>query len=263
MSFKGKNAVVTGGAGGIGLQVVKELLAKEAEKVAIIDLQDNFEEIVKLRADYPARSVMLIKMDVANKKGVEASYEEIIKTMGKLDVIVNVAGIFNDKDIQRTLLVNLGGMIHSTLSALKFMNKVNGGNGGLICNMASVVGLDPMFLVPVYAATKAGIINFTRCLSHEKFYQRSGVKLITVCPGATITDMFTNFTEKILFPEVADESYQVLDRLHKQSAADVARCIMSALENEENGTVYIIEGKRLFPMEMKRYWRGIEKELND
>uniref|UniRef100_A0A1A9X0K5 Alcohol dehydrogenase n=1 Tax=Glossina brevipalpis TaxID=37001 RepID=A0A1A9X0K5_9MUSC len=263
MSFKGKNAVVTGGSSGIGFQVVKELLAKGAEKIAIIDLKDNLEEIVKLRADYPAQSIIPLKMDVANKKGVEASYEEIIKIMGKLDIIINVAGIFNDKDVQRTLLVNLGGMIHSTLSALKYMNKGNGGNGGIICNMASVVGLDHTFLVPIYAATKAGIISFTRCLSHRECYQRTGVKLISVCPGATITDMFTNFSEKMLFPELANESYQVLGRLHKQSASDVARCIMNALEKEENGAVYIIEGKRLFPMEMKRYWRGIEKELND
>lgn len=73
--------------------------------------------------------------------------------------------------------------------------------------------------------------------------------------------MFTNFTEKMLFPEFSDESYLVLDRLNKQSAADVSRCIMEALEKNENGAVYIIEGKRLFPMEMKRYWTGIEKEF--
>lgn len=75
--------------------------------------------------------------------------------------------------------------------------------------------------------------------------------------------MFTNFTEKILYPELGDESYRVLDRLHKQSAADVSRCIIMAIEKQENGAVYIIEGKRLFPIEMKRYWRGIEKELKE
>jgi len=46
-------------------------------------------------------------MDVSNKKGIEASYEEIKKTFGSIDIVVNVAGIFNDKDVQRTLLVNL------------------------------------------------------------------------------------------------------------------------------------------------------------
>lgn len=75
--------------------------------------------------------------------------------------------------------------------------------------------------------------------------------------------MFTNFTEKMLYPDMSDESYLVLDRLNKQSAADVSRCIITALEKEENGAVYIIEGKRLFPTEMHRYWTGIEKELNE
>lgn len=57
-----------------------------------------------------------------------------------------------------------GGIINSSLSALQYMSKENGGNGGLVVNMSSVVGLDPMFIIPVYGATKAGIINFTRCL---------------------------------------------------------------------------------------------------
>lgn len=78
-----------------------------SQKVAIIDIQDNLEEFVKLRAAHPTQSVMIIKMDVANKKGVEATYEEIKKTFGNIDIVVNVAGIFNDKDVQRTLLVNL------------------------------------------------------------------------------------------------------------------------------------------------------------
>lgn len=109
-------------------------------------------------------------MDVANAKGVEATYEEILKTFGHIDLVLNVAGVFNDQDIQRTLMVNLGGMINSTLNAKKIMSKANGGKGGIICNMSSVVGLDPMFLVPIYAATKAGIINFTRCLGVSEIF---------------------------------------------------------------------------------------------
>ncbi|KMZ00025.1 fat body protein 2 isoform X1 [Drosophila simulans] len=261
MSFRGKNAVVTGGAGGIGLQVSKQLLAAGAAKVAIIDLQDNLEEFVKLRAAHPTQSVMIVKMDVANKKGVEATYEEIAKTFGNIDIVVNVAGIFNDKDVQRTLLVNLGGIINSTLSALPYMGKDNGGKGGIVVNMSSVVGLDPMFIIPVYGATKAGIINFTRCLANEKYYQRSGIKFVTVCPGATMTDMFTNFTEKIIFPETSDETYRILDRLNKQSAADVSRCILNVLEKDKNGAVYVIEGKRVYPLEMKPQWTGKEQAL--
>lgn len=77
------------------------------QKVAIIDLQDNAEEIMRLRVAHPEQSVFVVKMDVANKQGIEATYEEIMKTFGSLDIVVNVAGIFNDKDIQHTLLVNL------------------------------------------------------------------------------------------------------------------------------------------------------------
>lgn len=96
---------------------------------------------------------------------------------------------------------------------------------------------------------------------NEKFYQRSGIKFATVCPGATMTDMFTNFTEKILFPETSDDTYKILDRLSKQSATDVARCILNVLEKEKNGAVYVIEGKRIVPIDMKPFWTGKEPAL--
>ncbi|XP_054734395.1 alcohol dehydrogenase 2 [Anastrepha obliqua] len=259
MAFRDKRAVITGGASGIGLQVCKQLLANEASKIAIVDIQENPEDISKLRAAHPTQTILLIKMDVTNRQGIADTYEELKKTFGTIDIVVNVAGIFNDQDVQRTILVNLGGIINSTLAAVKVMSTENGGNGGIIANMSSVVGLDPMFLLPVYAATKAGIIHFTRCLGSDTYLIRTGIKFITICPGATITDMFTNFTEKMLFPDMGDESYRVLDRLNKQSAADVSRCILTALEKEKNGEVYMIEGKRLFPTEMKSYWRGIEE----
>lgn len=261
MSFKGKNAVITGGAGGIGLQVCVQLLKNGIANVALIDVQENLERIAKLRAAHPSQTIILIKMDVANKPGIEAAFEEIVKNFGSIDLVVNVAGIFNDLDVTRTLQVNLGGMINSTLAGMKHMSKENGGPGGLIANMSSVVGLDPMFLLPVYSSTKHAIIGFTRCLGNDYYYQKTGIKFITVCPGATITDMFTNFTEKILFSDMADESYVILDRLNKQSAADVSRCMIEAFEKDENGKVYIIEGKKLFPVEMTRYWSGIENQL--
>lgn len=160
------------------------------QKVAVLDIQDNLEEIVSMRLGFPSQSIIVIKMDVANQKGMEATYEEIAKTFGHLDIVVNVAGLFNDQDVQRTILVNLGGMINSTLNALKIMSKDQGGKGGIICNMSSVVGLDPMFLVPVYAATKAGIINFTRCL---------GVRIHQISTNIFIIILIFPSTERHIF----------------------------------------------------------------
>lgn len=76
-----------------------------------------------------------------------------------------------------------------------------------------------------------------------------------------MTDMFTNFTEKIIFPETSDETYRILDRLNKQSAADVSRCILNVLEKDKNGAVYVIEGKRVYPLEIKPQWTGKEQAL--
>ncbi|XP_055382476.1 fat body protein 2 [Condylostylus longicornis] len=261
MAFRGKNAVVTGGSSGIGLEVAKQLLDHGASHLAIIDISENLEELCKMRAEHPAQSLIFIKMDVSNRKGIEASYEEIIKNIGHIDIVINIAGIFNDLDVQRTIEVNIGGIINSTLAAMDHMSFEKGGKGGIICNMSSVVGLDPMFLMPVYAGTKHAVLGFTRALANGYFTEKTGIKFYVVCPGATITQMFTNFTEKIIDPEMGDEAYRVLDRLHKQSSADVARCIMVSLEKSQNGSVWIIENKQLYPIKMHKYWDHIAEKL--
>lgn len=77
------------------------------QKVAIIDIQENTEDISKLRQAHPAQTILLIKMDVANRQGIEKTYDELKKAFGSIDIVVNVAGVFNDQDVQRTILVNL------------------------------------------------------------------------------------------------------------------------------------------------------------
>lgn len=104
-------------------------------------------------------------MDVANKSGLEATYSEIFKNFGSIDIVINIAGMFNELDVMRTITVNLGGVINSTFAAMKYMGVDNDGKGGIIANMSSVVGLDPSFMMPTYCATKHGIVGFTRSLS--------------------------------------------------------------------------------------------------
>lgn len=119
----------------------------------------------KFRSKHPKQGIIFYKMDVANKIGLEATYSEIFKNFGSIDIVVNIAGIFNELDPMRTITVNLGGVINSTLAAMKYMAVEKEGKGGIIANMSSVVGLDPSFMMPIYCATKHGIVGFTRSLS--------------------------------------------------------------------------------------------------
>ncbi|CAD7083549.1 unnamed protein product [Hermetia illucens] len=261
MSLNDKSVVVTGGASGIGLEVCKRLLESDAKGVAIIDILENVDGIGQLRSTYPEKNILFIKADVADKTAIDEAYEEITKSFEYLDIVVNVAGIFNDLDVSRTIGVNIGGIINSTFAAMNYMSKEKGGRGGIIANMSSVVGLDPLFLMPVYTSTKQAIVGFTRSLANEIYFEKAGIKFIILCPGATITQLFTNFTEKIIFPDMGDVAYRVLDRLHKQSPADVSKCILSAIEQCENGSIWIIENKQLHPIKMTRYWTSIEEKV--
>lgn len=119
----------------------------------------------KFKSKFPRQGLIFYKMDVANKSGLEAVYNEIFKNFGSIDIVINIAGMFNELDVMRTITVNLGGMINSTFAAMKYMGIENEGKGGIIANMSSVVGLDPSFIMPTYCATKHGIVGFTRSLS--------------------------------------------------------------------------------------------------
>ncbi|KAL5292265.1 Pdh family protein [Megaselia abdita] len=209
----------------------------------------------KFRNKYPRQGLIFYKMDVANKNGLEAAYSEIFKNFGSIDIVVNIAGMFNELDVMRTITVNLGGVINSTLAAMKYMGVENDGKGGIIANMSSVVGLDPNFMMPTYCATKHGIVGFTRSLSDEFYWKKTGIKFVTLCVGVTITPMLTNFPEKLLYSEMEEGSYRLLELADKQSASDVSKCIMSILEKCENGEVFIVENKKFFPIKMDSYWK--------
>lgn len=113
------------------------------------------------------QSLKYYKIDVSNRASLEIYYKIIFDEMSnQLDCVINAAGIFNENEIERTLIVNLGGVINSSLSAMKLMSKENFGNGGIICNIASSAAIDDQLaFIPIYAATKAGIVNFTRSMS--------------------------------------------------------------------------------------------------
>lgn len=83
------------------------LLPSQLQGVAIIDILENVDGIGQLRSTYPEKNILFIKADVADKAAIDEAYEEITKSFEYLDIVVNVAGIFNDLDVSRTIGVNI------------------------------------------------------------------------------------------------------------------------------------------------------------
>jgi len=185
MSFfnlSGKNAFITGGASGIGLAVAKRYLA-DGVNVAIADLQDN--------AALDVKGALFFHTDVADPSSVEHAFAAAQQSLGKLDIVVNNAGIApetglidqTDVDAARaTIDVNLNGVMWGLRFAPACMN-----DGGSIINTASAAATLGFPTYGPYAASKAGIVGLTRTAAID--LGPRGIRVNAVCPGTVTTPM--------------------------------------------------------------------------
>jgi 2-hydroxycyclohexanecarboxyl-CoA dehydrogenase len=191
MKFKGKVAVVTGGARGIG-KAIAEGLAKEGATVVIADLLEKEANETAQEIKASGGQAIVAKMDITNYSQVKAAIAEVIKQCGKIDVLVNNAGwdkiepfTANTEDTwDKIIAINLRGPIHVTRAVLDNMiqNKY-----GRIVNIASDAGRVGSSGEAVYSACKGGIIAFAKTLSRELV--RYNIAINNVCPGPTETPL--------------------------------------------------------------------------
>jgi 3-oxoacyl-[acyl-carrier protein] reductase len=185
-------ALVTGGSRGIGKAIV-ESLARGGAKVAFV-YQSNKAAAEKLASDLTAEGheVYAIQADVSQKAEADAAIEGVIAKWGKLDILVNNAGIIRDKLIlamtseewQQVIDTNLTSVFNFCQAAIRPMM---GNRFGRIVNMSSVAADFSNPGQANYAASKAGIEGFSRCLATE--YAKRGITVNCVAPGFIETDM--------------------------------------------------------------------------
>nr|XP_048703732.1 15-hydroxyprostaglandin dehydrogenase [NAD(+)] isoform X2 [Caretta caretta] len=171
MHVNGKVALVTGAAQGIGRAFVQALL-EEGAKVALVDrnLEAGEESKAALDEQFEAQRTLFIQCDVTDQEQLQGAFKKTIEHFGRLDVVVNNAGVNNEKDWENTIQINLTSVIRGTYIGLEYMRK---GNGGVIINISSLAGLMPAAHQPVYCATKHGIIGFTRSIAPVANCQRT------------------------------------------------------------------------------------------
>ncbi|GLD61140.1 15-hydroxyprostaglandin dehydrogenase [NAD(+)] [Lates japonicus] len=162
MSLNGKVALVTGGAQGIGRAVVQSLLQSSA-KVAVVDLNKTCGEECKtqLDAEFGEGNCTFIQCDVSIGDALRDAFQSTVDQFGRLDIVINNAGINNEKNWEKTIQVNLTSVIKGTYLALEHMSKEYGKEGGTIINVSSMAAFLHSPHQPVYTATKHGVIGFT------------------------------------------------------------------------------------------------------
>jgi len=178
---------ITGCSTGFGRELAKQVLELGHKAVVASRKTDDVADIV---ADYPDTSIA-VKLDVTNSDEIKSSVEEAIKKFGKIDVLVNNAGIgyfgaieeSEDDEVRRMFEINFWGLANMTKAVLPLMRKQRSGN---IVNIASIGGLVGFPAVGYYNATKFAVDGFSDALSKET--APLGIKVTVVCPSGFRTD---------------------------------------------------------------------------
>ncbi len=204
MRLKDKVCLITGGASGIG-KATAERFAEEGAKVIICDIavEKGKEAARNFGGDY-------YKVDVSDRKSVEAWIDDVYNRNGHIDVLVNNAGILRDgifvkvkngnlvkqmteEDFDKVIQVNLKGVFNCTQVVTPYMAR---SGGGVILNASSIVGLDGNFGQTNYVATKAAVIGMTKVWARE--LGRYNIRVNAVAPGFTATEMVKSMPENVL-----------------------------------------------------------------
>ena len=197
MTFKGKTAIVTGAARGIGLEIARQLAEGGARVVLVDVLEDQLKEAA---GNLPgAEEVLTFTVDVTDEAAIEALFDEVIEKAGRVDILVNNAGITRDDLLLRmdadewdlVMAVNLKGTFLMTKHASRYMVRQKAGR---IVNMASVSGLVGNPGQANYSASKAGVVGFTRTVARE--LARKNICCNAVAPGFIDTEMTRVLPEK-------------------------------------------------------------------
>ena len=194
-----KVALVTGAARGIGKAIAMEL-AKAGADIAMIATSESEAAIsVKTEIQNMGKRVLFLACDVSDPAQVNSAVADILAEFGKIDILVNNAGITKDKllmqmseeDIDAVLSVNLKGCFHTVKACLRTFMK---NKYGRIINITSVSGMIGNPGQANYAASKAGVIGFTKTVAKE--YASKGITCNAVAPGFICTDMTDKLSDE-------------------------------------------------------------------
>ena len=200
-----KRAIVTGGTRGIGRAIVKELASKSCCGVLFSDVAfiynscDECAEELQQEINNPATKILAFKADATSLDQAEATVQEAIEKLGGVDILINNAGITRDnlllrmteKDFDDVINANLKSVFNYTKAIIKHMIKQRYGR---IVNIASVVGIIGNPGQANYAASKAGVIGFTKSMARE--LASRNITVNAVAPGYIETDMTSKLSEE-------------------------------------------------------------------
>ena len=240
LDLKDQVAVVTGAGRGIGAAIARQLA--DAGAYVVVNYHLNESSALAVVDDIKDRGgrAEAVRFDVADDKAVRDCFKDVAERFGRLDILINNAGIskdnlllrFKTEDFDQVVQTNLKGAFICAFHASRYMLKQRRGR---IVNISSVVGLGGNAGQAVYAATKAGLIGLTKSLAKE--LGSRGILVNAIAPGLIETDMSRNVDLKAL------EGNIPLERIGRpQDVAGAALFLCSDLSAYITGQVIIVDG---------------------
>ena len=247
MRLTGKTAIVTGGASGFGAGIVRKFVA-EGARVMIADLNTD---LAQETAEQVGGNVGVIHCNVADDASVRAMVEAVQTAFGRIDILINNAGIMQEAyaedmtldDWMRTINVNLTAPFLLIKSALSHLRKTK----GAIVNTGSIEGLGSNPMHAAYGASKAGLHGLTKAIAVD--HGKDGIRCNAVAPGWIDTDLNEDYIDNMPDP---DAFRRDITKIHPVGSTgkpqDVAALIAFLASDDAafiTGEIYRVDGGRM------------------
>ena len=238
MKLKGKRALVTGGASGIGLAIATRF-TQEGARVVIADLSATEASLAVQASDGKLGKTI---GDVSRLADAERMVNEAASQMGGLEILINNAGIetsgsvttAKDDEWERQINVNLNGVYRMSRFAIP---KIIEAGGGTIVNMSSVGGLVAVKDFSAYGASKAAVIQLTRSMAAD--YAENNIRVNAVCPGAVETPLLKRAIERMGGDKAQEmrEMYASFTLLKRIAQPEEIAAVIAFLASDESSFI--------------------------
>ncbi|XP_061174133.1 15-hydroxyprostaglandin dehydrogenase [NAD(+)]-like [Saccostrea echinata] len=252
--FTGKVALITGAAQGLGKSFASALLQKQC-KVCVADInEEKLQATVREFQDiYGENYVVSAKCDVTKELDFEETFKRAKAVFNQIDIVVNNAGVVDERNWERCLDINLAGVIRGTLLGLRYMRKDLGGTGGTIVNVSSMAGIYPAEFSPVYCASKHGVVGYTRSWAIHPEVEKNGVRLLCLCPSFAKTDILDYQPESSKDLELVQKSMKTIGMMRVEEVSDAFIKLLE--DSDNNGSVMSVtkQGTRYWKMPAPKF----------